>query len=221
MAIAFDAESISAWTNIDPIGWNHTPSGTPRGVIVLCVSHEESQTIASVTYGGQTMTRVDGAPFNKVSGEGSCIDIFILGSNIPTGVQAVSVNQNGGTWRCACITLTAAGDVIQQSYQTIQADVSANPAIATLALSEESCFVVEAFGSGQSDPINYTPLTDWTEVFEQDASLEGFGVYRYDIVGTNDVTVGLNNATDDINLLAIAIRETEQVFIHSFGIIIE
>ncbi|HUW56670.1 MAG TPA: hypothetical protein VMZ92_08550, partial [Planctomycetota bacterium] len=88
MAVAYDAGSTSGYES-NP-SWTHTPSGTPRGVVVWTVS-ASGDNCSNVTYGGVSMTEVTGSPNNKSSGEGIRVQCFFLGSGLGTGAKTVSV----------------------------------------------------------------------------------------------------------------------------------
>lgn len=108
MAIAHDASSaVAAGTTTR--SWTHTPSGTPKGVLVFVVTIGNiSNKISSVTYGSRTLTFVDGALDSTT--EPGRVDVYFAGTDIPTGAQTVTVNRSSGSedqWAVA-VTVTAA-----------------------------------------------------------------------------------------------------------------
>ena len=110
MAIAFDAASEShtgttGATGEIPWGWTHTPSGTPRGVLVFLFD-SYAEYVYGVTYGGVSLALVDQAVC--LTGEaGSCYAWF-LGSGIPSGPQDLVVDTDlSFLGYGVCITVTS------------------------------------------------------------------------------------------------------------------
>ena len=131
MTVAHDAstEFSATFTTTSPATVDHTPSGTPRGVIVA-IDHGTvaDDLITGVTYGGVSMTRVATAvdPSTEL-GRGY---IYHLGANIPTGTQTVSISHTAtSTVKHACVcTVTAAGDTQVGAGGGIQEN-TANPLV--------------------------------------------------------------------------------------------
>ena len=96
--IAVDAtRTESVRTGIeDPYTFSYTPTTTPRGIVVTAI-HSDNNTdhIASITYGGVTMQRVVTAQ-DSTTEQGRSY-IYFLGKNVPTGTQTVSVDLNSAT----------------------------------------------------------------------------------------------------------------------------
>lgn len=112
MAVAFDAQTISAQFNNTPFTFNHTPAGTPRGVTVGIDFFVGTGTASAVTYGGVAMTQVISVQSGNALGENGRAEIWFLGTGIPTGVQTVSITHNGSGIinKASCVTVTAAAD---------------------------------------------------------------------------------------------------------------
>ena len=119
MAVAHDAASeshtgASGSTSAASFTWNHTPVGTPKGVLVYVMDNDIIATphdcSTSVTYGGVAVPAVTGG-FANAHAAGDPVDCkaYFLGSGIPTGVQAVVVNRTNDTDElyAVCITVTA------------------------------------------------------------------------------------------------------------------
>src|SRR5574342_58248 len=104
MAVALDATSTKTLTTGSST-WTHTPSGTPKGVLVVIVTNEIIAS-GSMTYGGVNMTHVSESPARSVGSEDGSVHIFFLGSNVPTGAQTVSFTAPGATWFGAAFTVT-------------------------------------------------------------------------------------------------------------------
>ncbi len=117
MSVARDAVSQShasgsASTNQSSFSWTHTPSGTPRGILVYVFSISATAQDTSVTYGGTTMQLVSGGEANDTVTEPGTVRTYFLGSSIPTGAQSVVVNRvnNATQMWAACYSATAANN---------------------------------------------------------------------------------------------------------------
>jgi hypothetical protein len=117
MAVAHDqhSESHTGATGHSGSGsftWNHTPVGTPKGVVVFVhVVGAGFDYTTGVTYGGVAMTAVSAAAIDGLNEQGSTKGYF-LGSGIPTGTQAIVVTRtnNATVMYASAATLTAATD---------------------------------------------------------------------------------------------------------------
>lgn len=212
MTVAYDAFSSIAQGTGDR-NWNHTPVGTPRGVIVFVLLGTNSlgaDAVVGVTYGGSAMTEVSGSPVVKTTTEAMQVHCFVLLSSIPTGVQAVAVDVNAGLsepWQAGAITVTAGADTeVIDSDGTINSSTSTDPSV-TLSLGGRTCFCAIGFSSGQNAVTGITPLTGWTSRLEDDFGGQTDAVYTYDTVSTADVTAGWTQASEDAVAIAIAISE--------------
>jgi hypothetical protein len=212
---AFDATSGSS-SGTGTLSWTHTPVGTPRGILVF-VSQITGSTdeVTSVTYGGVAMSEISGSPLLHVNpthgDEAGAVYAYFLGSGIPTGAQTVQVNVNGtaSTKAAVAYSLTSSFDTVVQNTTTLNT-VAANPS-ATLALSGLTCWVALTGFSGQNAISGTTPLTNWTSVNETDAGNQVFLTYRYNNVSTADVTVGWTQTSEDVAMIAVAIRDVTAI----------
>lgn len=211
MAIAYDAFS-RATEGTDDLSWTHTPAGTPAGVLVFVVAPEGTDHIVGVTYGGTTLNEIVGSPVLKSGGEAGCVHAFYLGSGVPSGAQTVAVDTDSSLAAKRmglCFTVTASTTVTVQSVDTsINSNAVANPS-ASLALGGRSCFVAEAFFSGQDATTSYAAPAGWTQHREFDFGTSGGGEASYDTVDTADVTIGFTQASEDAICLAVALREAD------------
>lgn len=207
--VAFDAFSIASSTT--NISYTHTPVGTPRGVLVMCVgTAADTDEFTSATYGGTSMSEVSGSP-NVLAGaahEGGDITVFFLGSSVPTGPQTTSVTVSGaGVKTCATISLTGSANTeVVDSDGTINSVVLDNPSV-TLSLGSRVSFAVVAVFSGLNNLTNITPLTGWTDRFEEDFGSDVAGWYTYNTIGSTDVTAGWTQAGNDALMIAVAVSE--------------
>ena len=122
MTIAHDAATEShtgttGWTTSpNPFTFNHTPVGTPRGVLLFCfINANESTAFPSASYGGVAMSAVVGGEAVDTSGEPGRCKTFFLGSGILTGTRTVSITHNASSAvkYAVVMTMTAAANTIQ------------------------------------------------------------------------------------------------------------
>src|ERR1041385_7609706 len=99
MAVAYSAHAWAhtqggPWsTSQASFTWNHTPSGTPRGILIFTYSDDSTNLVTSCTYGGVNVPAVSGGVASDTAGEKSTVAAWFLGSGVPTGTQAVVVNR--------------------------------------------------------------------------------------------------------------------------------
>lgn len=205
MAIAFDAKSQKAGSS--NISWTHTPVGTPKAIVVSIGNTSSTDIVTGVTYGGVAMTEVSGSPLLNTN-EASSVHVYFLGANIPTGARTVTVTHSFTVIGATCISLTATADTTQ--VQAVNVDINstsvANPSD-TLELGSVTCWVVETFMSGQDANSGITPLSGWTSQLEYDEGTVCLGVYSYNTVAADDVTIGWTQTADDAICIAVGIAE--------------
>jgi hypothetical protein len=202
MAVAFDAATASG-EQLDDFSFNHTPVGTPRGVLVMLFASETGDQVTGITYGGVTMTEVPLSPALP-AGEVSSYAYF-LGASIPTGLQAVAVNMvsDAAEWSAVCITVTASNDT--EVHDTSRSITTADDPSVVLTITKES-FCAGVLGSGHlSVP---SAGTDTTIIATTDFGVATGGVSRKTTNATADFTYGfVTPGSDDVALLAVAITE--------------
>lgn len=206
MAVAYDAVSVApGGANLS---WTHTPTGTPRGILVLC--EDQGQNITGCTYGGVAMTAVPGSPNGKNTGEQINLAAFFLGSGVPTGDQTVEIS---GTlteaFRGVAISLTADDDTeVVDTDVSINSDSVANPT-ATLSLDGRTSFVAMVFGSGVN-ALSSTPVFEnWSGLDGFDSGAQVAAAVKYDVIGSTDVTIGWGQVADDAVAIGVAIAQVE------------
>lgn len=207
MAIAFDSSGTPA-SGTGNFSFTHTPVGTVRAVIIGIMQNVgATDEVTAVSYGGVALSRV-GAVFHT-TGEPGAVYLYFLGASIPTGAQTVSVTVNGtgSTKRVTVWALTAGADTeVVASDTTINSDSQANPSV-TLGLMGRSCWCGIEFFSGQNAPTGITPFASWTATLEQDFGSQTGGSYRYNTIGTADVSAGWTQTAEDAAMVAVAIGE--------------
>lgn len=210
MAIDRDAASESGVSTAGTHTWDHTPVGTPRGVMVFVVQRAAggADEVTGVTYGGQALTRIDFA--SDPAGETVKAWSYFLGTGIPTGTQSVVVSAAGATvaLRCACVTATAGADTEVAANGKIEADVD-DPAIVLATGAGVSTVVAGAISSGVGDVANIAPNTGYTDIVEFDFAAQVGSIIWRDAVATGgNVTIGwATSAEEDVAAVGLAIKE--------------
>lgn len=118
MAVAHDAASESHTgttpsTNQDSFNWTHTPTGTPRGVLVyVFAGNNATNPVTGVTYGGSALSAVTSGEASDTADEPGNCKAYFLGASVPTGAQSVVVSRtnNATEMYATAITVTAAAD---------------------------------------------------------------------------------------------------------------
>jgi len=114
MSIAYDAVSSlgSSSTSGSSFNWNHTPVGTPKGVVVFTFTNANADDATAVTYGGVSMTAVTGGRAVDTAGEPGDCKVWFLGSGVLTGTQSIVVTRNasGNGMTGIALTVTSSQD---------------------------------------------------------------------------------------------------------------
>jgi hypothetical protein len=206
MAIAHDAVGTFGATpdTASPMAWTHTPVGTPRGVVVLVVTNDTTDTVTGVTYGGTAMTRVR---WQNVGGENGSAYAYFLGASVPTGAQSVSVAFTGSNNHMGCsATVTAADDTSVHTSDVLSSTSLANPSI-TLTTTVTT-ITYGALYSGTAAPANTAPDANHTDIQETDLGAETAScIRRSATVAAGSPAVGWTSGADDVAAVALAVRE--------------
>lgn len=224
MTVAFDAFSSPSAEGQDP-SWTHTPVGTPRGVVVFVLANDSTtDTITSVTYGGQALTRVDDV-FGSNAQVNASGYIYFLGEGIPTGAQTVTVDTSGlSTAHAGCFTVTAAENVLctlATGVHDFGGYTSGELATGPLALGANDNFLAAAAIILGRDASQVDANTGWTIRDEENVTLGGSSggssVFEYanrsSLATGNFTTPGpfTFGGTQSCIMLAAALREAAQV----------
>lgn len=207
MAVAFDASTAATRTDTsDPFTFNHTPVGTPKGVVVAIMNYDTAtDQVAGVTYGGVAMTRVPPVA-RDTAGEPSNTQIWFLGASIPTGTQTVSVDMTSATgddMYMVCATVTASTDTEVIGYG-VQEEDSSNPQ-ATIAHGGRTAIAFAALASGADAAP--TPLTGVTNLHSNDSGAERQHFARQTTPGSGNTTIGWTLTSDDVSFVALSVSE--------------
>jgi hypothetical protein len=207
VAIAFDAQSSLDFAGSS--SFNHTPVGTPKGVVVIIGQDTSADNVTAVTYGGVAMTRVRYAA--DTSGEAIANWMYFLGAAIPTGVQSVSITVTGTDGHTAwCGTITAAADTEVNQSNVVQADVL-NPSITLPTSAGFSGIVFSGITSGVNAPASITGGASFTEF----TATRDYGIVsgksEYRLMSGANVVANWTIASDDVAMTAAAIQEIASV----------
>lgn len=204
--IAHDAATEQAAT-IGSTQFNHTPSGTPKGVLVYIFHVGGLTATYDVTYGGVPLTRIGYGAFSGGTNAVRAIAYF-LGSNVPPGTQEVSVTEKFGGERPAhivCVTVTANSDQIRVA-DVVEAGApsTANPQV-TLGSGSQSALRYVGVMSGLSSPSDLTPLSGQSVVHTHDFGSTSSRVDRRSGSDTGSVTVGYTAAAANYAVVGVAL----------------
>jgi hypothetical protein len=222
MTVAHDAATESAtFSTVSPFTFSHTPSGTPRGILVV-IQHGTVSTdliTGAVTYGGVAMTRISRAA--DTAGEPGATYAYFLGSGIPTGAQTVSITHSAtATLKIATVnSMTAAANTAVEVSNVIQAD-TANPQLALNSAVSALRYV--GVYSGAVGPTSLTLLGGMTAVHSHDFGAFCSRVDRETTASSGSFTIGYTAASDDVGMVAVAIREVQayaQTFTDPLGLL--
>lgn len=215
MSVALDAvtKQASNFSSADS-NFTHTPSGTPRGVLLFITTMTGSADeidSTDVTYGGVAMSLV--GTYADTAGEPCRVHAYFLGSGIPTGAQTVHMGVTAGATlskRGYCITLTAAADTAVEDENGTSGDID-DPSVALTTGASTETWVAALIMSGLAAPTSITAGSGFTK----NATLEhdhGANCSTVETIDTNDagggLTVGFTTtAADDVAMIAVAIKE--------------
>ncbi len=211
MTVAFDAATEAAtWTTTpDPFLFTHTPSGTPKGVVVK-IDHgtEAANLITSVTYGGRAMTAVPRAT-DTVTEPGAAY-MYFLGAGIPTGAQTVSIDHTAGATvkHAVCETYTAAKDTEIGAFDTLSENAASPQLTLVTAKSSLRTFVIY---SGAGATTDLTLLANHTAVHNHDYGNFVSRQDRQTTASAGSFTIGYTAANDDVAMVGIAIQEQDDL----------
>jgi hypothetical protein len=210
VTIAFDATSTAVAAVGTALTWLHTPTGTPRGVIVLVVQNVGStDEVTGVTYGGTAMTAVEEL-LHSTGAEDGAVYAYFLGASVPTGPQTVivSVNGIGSSKHAVAITVTGALDTVVEDTTTLDSAGAANPSVTVTIRATTLCFVAGALHSGQNMPTGIAPGAGYVEILEHDFGNQNAAFERRSALTSVDVAVNWTATSEESGVVGIAIRES-------------
>lgn len=214
MAVAHDAVSEShtgttGSTSESSFSWTHTPTGTPRGVLVFERTNGTTDPVTAITYGGVSMAKVGSRALDNVT-EIQSIQAWFLGSGIPTGAQTVQVTRtnNAVGVYCAGITVTAAADT--EVYVPGIVILQDNQTLSEQNVDDGSTGVNSMRYAGLSSGLSVVPSAgaNSTNLIDIDFSTTVAVVCRENSAGQGSRPVGWSDATsDDVAFVGLAVRE--------------
>jgi hypothetical protein len=212
MAIAYDTSSNLA-ASTATANWTHTPTGTPRGVVVA-ITATGAEATSGVTYGAVSMSSVVSI---QSTGEVGSVSIWFLGSGIPTGAQTVEVTRSSGSsYIATAYTVTAAFDT-QVVASTSAEDAATAGLNASLTIhSGADVFMAGAAFSGNdalasitsnSDIGGGSPGGDHSNDFGTDTGVINHRTSIYTGTGSAYTGFGWTQTSDDLAYAVAAIKE--------------
>jgi len=216
VSVAFDAIAESAQWTTGNGSHTHTPVATPRGIIVLIMqgggtgANGGTDDIASVTYGGVAMTRLQAV--NKAAAESLSNYLYFLGAAIPAGPQTVLCTTIVGTnaiKKAWSISVTAATtETAAEGSGALSSDALANPSITVVTGAGVETYAVGSLTSGQNTIGTVTAGAGYTLLDQHDINSQTGHVEDIDAndAGGN-VVVNFTVASDDVGMTAIAVKE--------------
>ncbi len=216
MAVAFDATSESHTGTTGSVSeasfsWTHTPSGTPKGVLIFVIQNNSStDKITSVTYGGTTVPAVTGGLAAAATAEPRLCKAFFLGSGISTGAQTVVVNRTNDTTLLYAVAITVTAGADTEVYLPGIVLIQAVSALAEQSVDDGTTGVNSVRFAAVSSALNAAPGggANSTGVNVIDFGTEVAQVVREVTAGQGSRSVGFSNATsDDVAAVHLAVRE--------------
>lgn len=211
MAVAYDAFTANAQTG--DFSFTHTPTGTPRAVIVGVVQEigNTDEVTGAVTYGGVACSEMALSPATRDNTDDSVIYAYFLGASIPTGAQtvAIDVDATGSAKRAFVITLTASADTEVVDTTVTSEPATGNDTAVTIQGGATTNFYGVFAHNAVNDPANITPSANWTTRDEHDFTNAIGACYTFDNITTGDQTLTLTlSANLDSNTYGFAVTES-------------
>lgn len=206
-AIAHDATGTFGTTpdTASPMSWSHNPVGTPRGIIVMIVTNDTTDTVTGVDYDGTALTRVI---WQNVAGENGSAYAYFLGSSVPaTDPATVTVTFTGSANHMGVsVSVTASDDTSVEDFAIVTSTSLANPAM-TLDTTVTT-LTYGALYSGTAGPTSTAPDANHTDITEADLGAETSSTIRRSAtVAAGSPVVGWTSAADDVAAVSLAVRE--------------
>ena len=217
MAVAFDAASeshtgTSGSASEASYSWDHTPSGTPRGVVVFVFINSSTtlKQVYSVTYAGEALTEITAATAVDTSTETGRVRVYVLGSGVPTDSPAtVQVNRtnNSIVQYAVCVTLTADYDteVYEAGIVLLEEDGSLTEQSVDDGSPGTNSLRLAGVNSGSGTPPAAGASS--TAVHGIDFGSRSASVVRETTAGQGARSVGFSASSDDRAATHFAVRE--------------
>lgn len=201
--------------------WTHTPSGTPKGILVwftlaASVLNGSDNPFGAATYGGVAMTKVGESI--GAGGEGGAVVLYELLSGIPTGAQTVSVTvtayptSSTGLYPYGlgqCVSMASAGGAIARadSDEILNGSLS-NPSVTMDAGSETGISYLGGYSAlGGIASITAASGCTTTGSYDFTNSDNTAVVIRQTTPATGTFAIGYTGAADDVVMVAATYYE--------------
>lgn len=207
MAVEYDASTKNV-AAADPQSFTHTPSGTPRGVVVM-IAHgtTASDIVVGVTYGGVAMTRI--GSISDALGEPGRAYSYFLGVGVPAGAQTVSVDRTEATTSVLVVAITVTGvdDMEAYGFGGIAGDLVNPRAIVGSSGNRISTGFLIVY-SGLNALASLTAVDADTTIIQDN----DFGIFvatccRRTTAGEGTKTIGYTAGSDDVAQESVTIGE--------------
>lgn len=208
MSVAHGAVTESAeFSTVSPFTFSHTPSGTPKGVLVGIVQNTTStDRVSAVTYGGVAMTRI--ATIADAAGEPGRVYVYGLHASIPTGTQTVSITHSGGAdQKLATVTTQTSGGGDTEIVDFETSNNEAGNISVTIDTGSRDALIYMWVYSGRGAPSNIVPIAGYTTLTTHDFT---DNVTRSEVetaLTSGSRAAGYTVTASDAALVAVAISE--------------
>jgi len=208
MAVAHDAATLIG-TGTGTIEGTHTPSGTPRGVVVAIVQDGSAEEVTAVTYGGVALTKQ--VFKGQATAEAGSAQFWFLGSGVPTGAQTVKVTVSGSNTRAVtCMTLTGSEDLAVAATGSTAAESATNPSVSLETGNLETVAYGATFSGEQASGVGVgAGLTQLTEGQLTTVSTT-YNTLRRTENPTANTTVSWTYSNDEAASVGIAVKEASK-----------
>jgi len=212
--VAFDAATESSvFTTTDPFTFTHTPSGTPRGVLVFIAHNTNSTDLinGTVSADGVSLTRVaTNGRACDTAGEQGCTYSYFVGAGVPNEALTISIDHTASTADKIATAITFTGDDDLEVVASCKVENNvANPQCA-VDCGSRTCQRSCAIFSGLAAVSSLTPVNLGTVVSDHTALAGNSNVVRVDReTGTSSgsLTVGYTSANDDVGMTCVGVSE--------------
>ena len=202
--------------------WTHTPSGTPKGVLVWVTAGTGQMTaadnaITGATYGGVAMTKVAEVHLSGASEPGSCW-LFELLAGIPTGAQTVAFTAQAfptsstgiypWLYGQAVTMASGGGSLSRADSDTINQNSGANPSVTMDAGANTGLSYLGGY-SGKSNEADLAAAASCTDTggYDFTASATTARVVRQTTPATGTFAIGWTGGSDETAMAAATYYE--------------
>jgi hypothetical protein len=218
MAVAYDSSAESHTGAVGSISeasftWQHNPTGTPAGITVFVVNVVAAAYIAtSVTYDGVDVPEVTACRVQQASGETGAVQVFHLGSGVPTTDPAdVVVNRTNNTNELWAVSVSVTAALDTEIYTTGIVTLTGDGTLAVQSVDDGSPGSNSLRLAGGHSGLNSPPGggTGTTNTQSFDTGSQTAAVARETTPGQGSRNVGFSSGTTAARAIAhFAVRET-------------